>query len=135
MPFVKGNKITRKGVKNNPDINSLRNLLEESFSENRPWIKECISNMLQDYRVHLTEINKRIAAVLPTEKEYTADLKFLCNTRTALLEEFKFLLMLKERMEPKQVNAKLDANFKFEHLLELAKTAETDFNRTHANHN
>ncbi len=99
MAFKKGQGGRPKGVKNNPDLASIKFLLEEAFIRRRSGAMKMIDDMFQ---------NK---------------------------EDFKFLLSLKASLEPKQVNANLNANFKFEHLLEVVKTAEIDYNRTHANNN
>lgn len=102
--FEKGHKLSKGrpvGSKNSSDLNSLKILLSETFSENRPWIKECISQMLNDLRKHLNELNKRISEVKEDDKEYTSNLRFLCVTRSTLLEEFKWLMQLKANFEPK----------------------------------
>ena len=104
--FKKGKPKTggrQKGVLNKEDRSNLRSILNESFRENRPWIKECLAQMLNDCRKHLTEINTRIANVDEKSDEYTGTLRFLVATRTALLEEFKWLLSLKASLEPKNV--------------------------------
>lgn len=102
--FPKGHKFSvgrPKGSKTNPGLNTLKGILSECFNENRPWIKECIKQMLNDYRKHLNEINGRIAVLDEKEKTYASDLRALCGVRTALLEDFKWLLQLKASFEPR----------------------------------
>ncbi len=101
MGFAKGNKLagSRKGIKNNPDLMSVKKLLEDAFIRHQSGAMKMLDDMFK---------NK---------------------------DDFKFLLSLKASLEPKQVNANLNANFKFEHLLEVVKIAEIDYNQQHANHN
>lgn len=131
MPFVKGHKLAKGrpvGTKNHPDVSTLKQLLSESFNENRVWVKGMISNMLMDCRKHLSVLNERIAACNEDEKEYTANLRFLVTTRSCLLEDFKWLLTLKASLEPKEVKGDLQVTHSVEGLLSRIDYAERQGN-------
>lgn len=117
MLYVKGQSGNRagkpKGIKNNPDLNSLRKLLEESFSENRPWIKECISQMLNGMRKQLIKINEQLDQELDNKQ-----VSELSRQRYFLLGEFKWLMELKAQMEPRELKADVNVSYTAEDLLE-----------------
>lgn len=120
--FTKGNKLGKGrlvGSRNNPDLNSLRKLLEESFSENRPWIKECIRLMLTNIKSQMTILNDAI-----TKEKDATQIGFYARQRSSLLEEFKWMLTLKATLEPKEVNADIKVSHSVEDLLATVSTAE-----------
>lgn len=120
-PFVKGNKLSKgrpKGVKNNPDLNSLRKLMEENFHDNRVIIKEMLQSMLMDMRPQVKTINENIVALDLHSDSYLSDYRYYTNMRSNLLEDFKWLMELKERLEPKQIKGDLNITYTAEDLIE-----------------
>lgn len=107
MPFNKHTKGPGrpKGSKNKEDLNSLRKLMEESFSANRLLIKSTIEEMLTSFNHQVKELNERIARADKNTDDYTSTLKYLSNTKSSLLEEFKWLMNLKAQLEPKEIKA------------------------------
>lgn len=116
MKFQPGHKLAKgriPGSKNNPDLNSLRKILEENFHENRPWIKECMTQMLNTLRKQLSEL----ANTLETQNLTPAEAVILARHRSIMLEEFKWLMELKASLEPKQIKADLNITYTAEELL------------------
>lgn len=114
--FQKGNKHGKgriAGSKNNPDLSSLKAIMAEGFQENRPWIKECIMQMLNSFRKQLTLLNEELDNGTPDEKRVAA----ISKQRYYLLSEFKWLMELKERLEPKEVKGDINVTYTAEELL------------------
>ena len=85
--FTRGNKIATgrpAGSKNHEDLNSLRRLLEESFSQNRVEIKQMLLTMLADNNTIVKSINLRIREELSGEAN-PITVSGLCRMRTDIL--------------------------------------------------
>lgn len=127
-PFVKGNKLSKGrplGSKNNPDLNSLRKLMEENFHDNRVIIKEMLQSMLMDMRPQVKAINEKIVALDIHSESYLSDYRYYTNMRSNLLEDFKWLMELKERLEPKEVKADVNVTYTAEELISRFDAALT----------
>ena len=98
--FKKGHKLSgsRKGIPNKEDLNSLRKLLEESFSKDRLVVKSMLSTMLTSTEKMVNKITED----MEKEKDPIHSAT-LCRARTNMLEDFKWLMNLKASLEPKQV--------------------------------